>query len=71
MSIRKETSANKIIFSIEKLIDDSNNPDDGEQKESDNDRDKFKRPIWGVGTSDIAGTTWQQQIRKKPKFLSG
>ena len=77
LAIRKETSANKIIFSIEKLIDDSNNTEnifykiDGEQKEFDNDRDKFKRPIRGTGTSDIAGTTGQRQVSKKPKFLSG
>ena len=77
LAIRKETSANKIIFSIEKLIDDSNNTEnifykiDGEQKEFDNDRGKFKRPIRGTGTSDIAGTTGQQQVSKKPKFLSG
>ena len=65
-----------MIFSIEKLIDDSNNTEniyhkiEGELQEFDNVRNKFQRPVQGAGTSDIAGTTGQQQVRKKPKFLS-
>ena len=65
-----------MIFSIEKLIDDSNNIEniyhkiEGELQEFHNGRNKFKRPVQGTGTSDIAGTTGQQQVRKKPKFLS-
>ena len=77
LAIRKETSANEIIFLIEKLVDNSNNTENiyykinGELKEFDNDRNKFKRTIWGASTSDIAGTTGQRRISKKPKFLSG
>ena len=77
LAIRKETSANEIIFSIEKLIDNPNNAEniyykiDDELKEFDNDRNKFKRLIRGTGTSDIAGTTGKRKVSKKPRFISG
>ena len=77
LASRKETSANEIIFSIEKLIDNPNNAEniyykiDDELKEFDNDRNKFKRLIRGTGTSDIAGTTGKRKVSKKPRFISG
>lgn len=77
MAIRKETSATKIIFSIKTLIDNSKNTEnkdykiDGKLKKFDDDRNKFKRPLPGTVTSDIAGTTGQRWVAKKPIFLSG
>ena len=77
LASRKETSANEIIFSIEKLIGNPNNAEniyykiDDELKEFDNDRNKFKRLIRGTGTSDIAGTTRKRKVSKKPRFISG
>ena len=48
LAVRKETFANEIIFSIEKLIDNLNNSEniyyeiEDELKEFDNDRNKLK-----------------------------
>ena len=48
LAVRKETCANEIIFSIEKLIDHLNNSEniyyeiEDELKEFDNDRNKLK-----------------------------
>ena len=48
LAVRKETFANEIIFSIEKLIDHLNNSEniyyeiEDELKEFDNDRNKLK-----------------------------
>ena len=67
LAIRKETSASDIIFSVEKLIHNSNNLEniyykiDDELKEFDNDRNKLEQPIQGISTSDIAR---QQRVSK-------
>ena len=64
LAVTKETSANEIIFSIEKLIDNSNKTEtifyktDSELKEFDNKKiengsHKFERPIQRAGADDI------------------
>lgn len=80
LAVRKETFANEIIFSIEKLIDNLNNSEniyyeiEDELKEFDNDRNKLKWSVRGAGTDEVARTTTrtgQWRVSKKPRFLSG
>ena len=55
-------------------MDDSNNTENvyykiyDKLKEFDNDRNKFKQPIRGAGTSDIAGTTGQGRVSSQNFF---
>lgn len=75
-TIRKEPSANDIIFSIKKLIGNSNSTErmyhkiDNELKKFDNETNTLKRTIQGTSTGVIAGKTGHRRVNKKPKVLS-
>ena len=63
MAVRKETSIDKIIFSVANLIDKTNNLEnvyykiDDELKEFDNGRVQLKWTIWGSSSEDAKLTT--------------
>ena len=78
LAVRKETSANEIIFSIEKLLNNPNKTEsiflkiDDELKEFenqkiDNRRGKFKRPIQWRGTGNIE--YGPRQVSQKTRIL--
>ena len=87
MAIRKQTSTGeKVIFSIEKIIDVTTKSntiytDIGQElNDFNNDKVQFERPVWGISESDSKTgerdgtkrryTEYHRRISKKPRLLS-
>ena len=74
MAVRKQTTTNKIIFSIVNLIDKTNRNNNiyfeinDELSDFNNDNVQYKRPIQRVSESDIVGIT--STDRKKRQYTT-